>query len=114
MFGGGKFGGGKRRAWRQTQRITREGGVVSFSAMAIIGDEKGHIGLGVGKAGETLPSRDKATRKAKKDIMRITRGCASFDCNCSHFTRVISVNLLVVLMVISLLLSNLVNAVRIC
>lgn len=79
----GKFGGGKRRAWRQTQRITREGGVVSFSAMAIIGDENGHIGMGVGKAGETLPSRDKATRKAKKDIMRITRGCASFDCDCS-------------------------------
>jgi len=79
----GKFGGGKRRAWRQTQRITQEGGVVSFSAMAVIGDENGHVGLGVGKAGETLPSRDKATKKAKKDIMRITRGCAAFDCNCS-------------------------------
>lgn len=79
----GKFGGGKRRAWRQTQRITREGGVVSFSAMAVIGDENGHVGIGVGKAGETLPSRDKATRKAKKDIMKITRGCASFDCDCS-------------------------------
>ena len=26
----GKFGGGKRRAWRQTQRITKEGGVLTF------------------------------------------------------------------------------------
>lgn len=80
----GKFGGGKRRAWRQTQRITREGGVMTFSAMAIVGDEKGHIGLGVGKAGETLPARDKATRKAKLNIGKITRGCSAFDCSCNE------------------------------
>src|SRR3989344_3834364 len=30
----GKFGGGKRRAWRQTQRKTEEGNVPTFSAMA--------------------------------------------------------------------------------
>jgi small subunit ribosomal protein S5 len=80
----GKFGGGKRRAWRQTQRITREGGVLTFSAMAIIGDENGHIGLGTGKAAETLPARDKSTRKAKLNIMRITRGCSAFDCSCDE------------------------------
>lgn len=78
----GKFGGGKRRAWRQTQRITREGGVMTFSAMAVVGDEKGHIGVGVGKAGETLPARDKATRKAKLNIGKITLGCSAFDCSC--------------------------------
>lgn len=80
----GKFGGGKRRAWRQTQRITREGGVMTFSAMAITGDGKGHIGLGVGRAGETLPARDKATKKAKLNITKITRGCSAFDCSCSE------------------------------
>ena len=80
----GKFGGGKRRAWRQTQRITREGGVMTFSAMAITGDSNGHIGLGVGRAGETLPARDKATRKAKLNLMKIKRGCSAFDCSCSE------------------------------
>lgn len=79
----GKFGGGKRRAWRQTQRITREGGVMTFSAMAVVGDKNGHIGIGIGKAGETLPARDKATRQAKINIMKITRACAAFDCDCS-------------------------------
>ncbi|MBU2612724.1 MAG: 30S ribosomal protein S5 [Nanoarchaeota archaeon] len=78
----GKFGGGKRRAWRQTQRVTQEGGVMTFSAMAVVGDENGHIGVGVGKAGETLPARDKATRKAKLNLIKIKRACSAFDCSC--------------------------------
>jgi len=80
----GKFGGGKRRAWRQTQRKTKEGNVLTFSAMAVVGDEKGHVGIGVGEAQETLPARDKAVRKAKLNLIRIKRGCASFDCSCSE------------------------------
>jgi len=80
----GKFGGGKRRAWKQTQKKTREGSVMTFSSMAIIGDEDGHIGLGVGRATETLPARDKALRKAKLNIMKIKRDCSSFDCSCSE------------------------------
>lgn len=79
----GKFGGGKRRAWRQTQRITKEGGVLTFSAMAVVGDENGHVGIGSGRAGETLPARDKATRKAKLNLVKVTRGCAAFNCDCS-------------------------------
>jgi small subunit ribosomal protein S5 len=80
----GKFGGGKRRAWRQTQRKTREGNVPTFSTLAVVGDEDGHIGIGEGKAKETLPARDKAIRKAKLNLMRITRTCAAFDCACSE------------------------------
>ena len=80
----GKFGGGKRRAWRQTQRKTKEGNVLKFSAMAVAGDEKGHIGLGEGNSIETLPSRDKAIRKSKLNIFRITRKCSAFDCACSE------------------------------
>jgi len=79
----GKFGGGKRRAWRQTQRKTKEGNVPTFSAMAIIGDENGHVGIGTGRASETLPARDKAIRKAKLNIIRVKRACAAFDCACS-------------------------------
>jgi len=80
----GKFGGGKRRAWRQTQRKTKEGNVPTFSTMAVIGDGKGHIGIGSGKAKETLPARDKAIRKAKLNIMKVKRACSSFDCTCSE------------------------------
>jgi len=80
----GKFGGGKRRAWRQTQRKTKEGNVLTFSAMAVVGDGNGHVGVGVGEAQETLPARDKAIRKAKLNLIKIKRGCASFDCSCSE------------------------------
>jgi len=75
----GKFGGGKRRAWRQTQRKTKEGNVPTFSTMAVVGDGKGHVGIGVGKSKETLPARDKATKKAKLNIIKIVRGDGSFD-----------------------------------
>lgn len=80
----GKFGGGKRRAWRQTQKKTKEGNVPTFSAVAVIGDENGHIGVGDGKAKETLPARDKAIRKAKLGLIKIKRACGSFDCACSE------------------------------
>ncbi|MBI2045034.1 30S ribosomal protein S5 [Candidatus Pacearchaeota archaeon] len=79
----GKFGGGKRRAWRQTQRKTEEGNVPTFSTMAVVGDENGHVGIGTGKAKETLPARDKATRHAKLGIMKVTRKCSDFDCACN-------------------------------
>ncbi len=80
----GKFGGGKRRVWRQTQRKTREGNVPKFSTMAVVGDENGHIGIGSGKSSETLPARDKAIRKAKLNIFKISRTCSAFDCACSE------------------------------
>lgn len=80
----GKFGGGKRRAWRQTQRKTAEGNVPTFACLCVVGDSKGHVGVGYGKAKETLPARGKAVRKAKINIMKINRGCGSFDCMCSE------------------------------
>jgi len=80
----GKFGGGKRRAWRQTQRKTKAKNIPTFSAMAVIGDENGHVGVGSGKSMETLPARDKAIRKAKLNIIKITRSCSAFDCSCSE------------------------------
>ncbi len=80
----GKFGGGKRRAWRQTQRKTKEGNVPTFSTMAVVGDEQGHLGVGTGRSKETLPARDKAVRAAKLNLFRVKRACAGFDCSCSE------------------------------
>ena len=80
----GKFGGGKRRAWRQTQRKTAEGNIPTFSCIVVVGNENGYVGLGYGKAKETLPAREKALRKAKLNIMKIKRACSSFDCTCGE------------------------------
>ncbi len=75
----GKFGGGKRRAWRQTQKKTMEGNVVTFSCMAVVGDKNGHVGLGLGEGQETLPAREKAIRKAKLNIIKVVRGWESAE-----------------------------------
>ncbi len=80
----GKFGGGKRRAWKQTQKKTSEGNVPTFACMAVIGDKNGHVGLGYGKAKETLPSKQKALRDAKINLIQVRRGCGSFDCACDE------------------------------
>jgi len=78
----GKFGGGKRSIWRQTQKKTREGNKPKFAAFAVVGNKKGYVGIGFAKAKETVPAREKALRKAKLNLMRVSRGCGSWQCGC--------------------------------
>jgi len=80
----GKFGGGKRRAWRQTQKKTKEGNVATFAVLTVVGNGNGYIGIGYGRAKETLPAREKAARDAKLNLMKISRGCGSYDCSCEE------------------------------
>jgi len=81
----GKFGGGKRSIWRQTQKKTREGNKPKFATMVAVGNKDGYVGLGFGKAKETVPAREKAIRRAKLNIIKIRRGCGSWHCACkSH------------------------------
>jgi small subunit ribosomal protein S5 len=78
----GKFGGGKRRAFRQTQKKTKEGNKPKFTTYAVIGNKDGYVGLGYGKAKETVPAREKAFRNAKLNVFKIRRGCGSWECDC--------------------------------
>ncbi len=78
----GKFGGGQRRVFRQTQKKTKEGNKPKFATIAVFGNENGYVGVGYGKSKETVPSREKAFANAKKNIIKISRGCGSWQCNC--------------------------------
>lgn len=78
----GKFGGGKRKAFKQTQKKTQEGNKPKFAAYSIIGNKNGFFGIGYGKSKETVPSREKSLRNAKLNIVRIRRGCGSWQCGC--------------------------------
>lgn len=80
----GKFGGGQRRVFRQTQKKTREGNKPKFAAFAVVGNENGYIGIGYGKSRETVPAREKAIRNAKLNLIRIRRGCGSWECSCGN------------------------------
>jgi small subunit ribosomal protein S5 len=75
----GKFGGGRRKIAKQTQRITKEGGRMSFSMCAVCGSREGVVGLGFGKASETVPAREKTLRKVKLNLISIRRGAGSWD-----------------------------------
>jgi small subunit ribosomal protein S5 len=78
----GKFGGGQRRMFKSTQKKTMEGNKPKFGSMAVVGDRNGHVGMGLGGAKETVPSREKALRQAKLNVFKIRRGCGSWQCNC--------------------------------
>ncbi len=81
----GKFGGGKKSIWRQTQKKTKEGNKPKFACLAIVGNKNGYVGMGLGKSKETMPAREKALRNAKLNLMSIRRGCGSWECGCeSH------------------------------
>ena len=75
----GKFGGGKRSIWKQTQKKTKEGNKPKFATIAVVGNKKGYVGIGYGKAKETVPAREKAIRKAKLNLMKVNFGCGSWD-----------------------------------
>lgn len=75
----GKFGGGQRRAFRQTQKKTKEGNKPKFTTLAIVGNKNGFIGLGRGASKETVPAREKAFRQAKLNMIKIARGYAGAD-----------------------------------
>jgi small subunit ribosomal protein S5 len=80
----GKFGGGQRRVFRQTQKKTKEGNKPKFATVAVVGNGDGYVGIGYGKSKETVPAREKAIRNAKLNVIKIKRGCGSWKCGCKE------------------------------
>lgn len=67
---------------KMVQRKTAEGNKTSFVALAVVGDEKGHVGIGVGKSYEVVLAMQKAVRNAKLNIIPVLKGCGAWECNC--------------------------------
>lgn len=80
----GKFGGGQKRIFKQTQKKTQEGNKPKFATFAVVGNENGYVGVGYGKSRETVPAREKALRHAKLNIIKIRRGCGDWGCGCGE------------------------------
>ncbi len=59
-------------AIRRVARVVAGGRRFSFSVAIIIGNKKGKVGVGLGKAGDTTLAIDKATRNAKKNLITVT------------------------------------------
>jgi small subunit ribosomal protein S5 len=52
-------------------KVVKGGRRFSFSAMIVVGDGAGHVGVGLGKAGEVPEAIRKGVEDAKKNIIRI-------------------------------------------
>jgi small subunit ribosomal protein S5 len=69
---------------RTTQRVTDSGKRTKFRIVVVIGDRKGHVGVGVGKSEELKPAMDYAVRNAKKNMISVRMGCGSWECRCNN------------------------------
>ncbi len=56
---------------RRVARVVAGGRRFSFSVALIIGNKKGKVGVGLGKAGDTTLAIDKAVRNAKKNMLTV-------------------------------------------
>jgi small subunit ribosomal protein S5 len=56
---------------RRVSRVVAGGRRFSFSVALIIGNKKGRVGVGLGKAGDTTLAIEKATRDAKKHMITL-------------------------------------------
>ncbi|MBX4209142.1 30S ribosomal protein S5 [Candidatus Parcubacteria bacterium] len=56
---------------RRVARVVSGGRRFAFSVALVAGDRKGRVGVGLGKAGDTALAIDKATRHAKKNMIKV-------------------------------------------
>ena len=56
---------------RRVTKVVKGGRTMRFSAMVVVGDRKGSVGIGTGKAGEVPSAIDKATAAAKRNLVKI-------------------------------------------
>lgn len=56
---------------RRVTRVVTGGRRFSFSVGVVIGDRKGRVGVGMGKAGDTPVAIDKAVRDARKNMIKV-------------------------------------------
>src|ERR1700739_3266246 len=52
-------------------KVVKGGRRFSFAAIVVVGDKKGQIGIGLGKAGEVPEAIKKAGKQAKKNLMKV-------------------------------------------
>ena len=58
-------------AINRVTKVTKGGRTFTFAAIVVVGDGKGVIGYGLGKAGEVTAAIQKATDSAKKNLVKV-------------------------------------------
>lgn len=84
LIGGraGKGGGIQRIPVKITATMHKSGRRFTTSAFVAVGNEDGLVGIGRGSALEARNAIEKGIRKAKMNLIRVKRGCGSWECGC--------------------------------
>lgn len=80
----GKGGGIQRIPVKITATMHRSGRRFKMNSFVAVGDENGLIGISKANALESRAAIQKAIRKAKMNVIRIKRGCGSWECSCDE------------------------------
>ena len=56
---------------RRVVKVVKGGRTLRFSALVVVGNKKGQIGYGIGKAAEVSVAVEKATQSAKKNLITV-------------------------------------------
>ncbi|MHC1631350.1 MAG: 30S ribosomal protein S5 [Methanotrichaceae archaeon] len=66
------------------QRMTDSGRRVKFRAVVIVGNRDGYVGMGQGKESQVGPAIRKGIDAAKLNLIKVQRGCGSWECDCGE------------------------------
>jgi small subunit ribosomal protein S5 len=78
----GKGGGIKRTATKRTARMHKSGRRFKLTALIVVGNQNGVLGIGKASSREHRIAIEKATEQAKINVIRVRRGCGSWECGC--------------------------------
>lgn len=78
----GKGGGIERTPVRFSAKMHKSGRRYTCTAFAVVGNKDGILGIGKGRAKESRGAINKAIKQAKLSLIKVRRGCGSWECGC--------------------------------